>query len=145
MNRHLAHTELCVRKMCTPEWRQKNTALDLQGLRCGGDSWTRTRSRCAIACSVRFAIVALLRCRLHGSLLTTFSPRFIAHWARFGSAPNRCVSHINWTLAQIRYKQQKRIPPARGGIFSVVCTGLEPVFRILNGRDSTLWSSLPFG
>ena len=42
VNRHLAHAEFCVRKMCTTEWRQKNTALDLQGLRCGGDSWTRT-------------------------------------------------------------------------------------------------------
>ena len=25
VNRHLAHAELCVRKMCTPEWRQKKT------------------------------------------------------------------------------------------------------------------------
>ena len=43
------------------------------------------------ACSVKFAIVALLRCRLHDLLLTTLPPRFICHWQRFGSAPNRCA------------------------------------------------------
>ena len=42
-------------------------------------------------CSVRFAIVAERRCRLLPPLLTTLPPRFIAHRARFGSAPHRCA------------------------------------------------------
>ena len=33
-------------------------------------------------------------------------------------------------------------PPAKGGFFRVVCTGLEPVFRNLNRRDPPLGSSL---
>ena len=40
--------------------------------------------------SVKFAIGVLLRCRSHDLLLTTLPPRFIRHWRRFGSAPNRC-------------------------------------------------------
>ena len=43
------------------------------------------------ACSVKFAIGVLLRCRLHDLLLTKLPPRFICHWQRFGSAPNRCA------------------------------------------------------
>ena len=33
-------------------------------------------------------------------------------------------------------------PPVKGGFSAVVCTGLEPVFRNLNRRDSPLGSSL---
>ena len=39
------------------------------------------------ACSVRFAIVALLRCRLHGLLLTTLPPRFICHRGMIREVP----------------------------------------------------------
>ena len=66
------------------------------------------RDHCAVAGRVglQFTIVALLRCRLHRSLFTGLSPRFLPHCGRFGSAcrdPTNKNAHASaWAFLFVR-------------------------------------------
>ena len=58
------------------------------------------------ACSVKFAIGVLLRCRSHDLLLTTLPPRFIRHWRRSAPRPTRCerCALAMWSSLQQNYE-----------------------------------------